>query len=105
MKNCKKILLRKGSCCFKCGLPQRAYGEFIHGDNEIGECEEGLRDLMKGICWFVFRDFELREKYLSGLSSDEMNIEGFRRWLGRLEEDCEVVNGVRLMLRVWRDRR
>ena len=53
----------------------------------------------------MFRDFELREKYLNELSSDDMNIEGFRRWLGCLKGDCEIVNGVRLMLRVWRDRR
>ena len=47
-----------------CGLPQRAFGDEIHGNVESGKCEDGLRDLMKGICWKVFRDDELNRKYL-----------------------------------------
>ena len=64
-----------------------------------------LRDLMKEICWFIFRDFELREKYLNELSSDDMNVNEFRRWLECLEENYEIVNEIKLMLRIWRNRR
>src|SRR5579862_7934122 len=53
-RDCKKIVFRKGSCCVSCGFPQKAFGESIHEDVRTGECEEGMRDIMKGICWGVY---------------------------------------------------
>src|SRR2546421_12388375 len=55
-RECKKIVFRKGSCCVSCGFPQKAFGEVIHGDVRTGECEEGIRDIMKGICWGIYRE-------------------------------------------------
>lgn len=105
MRSCKKTMFKVGSCCYTCGLPQNAYNEYIHGNSMIGECSDGLRDLVKGVCWYVFRDEELREKYLGKLCREDIGMKGFRRWLGERSGDYELVNGVRLMLRVWRDRR
>jgi hypothetical protein len=105
MKECKKTIFKKGICCFHCGLPQRAYGEFIHGDVMTGSCWEGLRDLVKGVCWYVFRDIDYREKYLRDLGVEERRMEGFKRWIGELADDGEIINGVKLMLNIWRDRR
>lgn len=59
-----------------------------------GECEEGLRDLVKGVCWYVFRDVELREKYMNELLLLELGVVGFRKWMGKLLGDYELVNGV-----------
>jgi hypothetical protein len=36
-RDCDMALrFRKGTCCYNCGLPQRLYQEFIHGDIESG---------------------------------------------------------------------
>ena len=66
-KQCKKMQFRNGNCCFTCGFPQTAYGEPIHGNFETGECkdEEELRDIIPCICWQVFRNIELKKKYLN----------------------------------------
>jgi len=46
----------------------------------------------------------LRWRYLRGLKEKEMAEKGFKRWIGRLDEGGEMVNGVRLMVDVWKDR-
>ena len=50
MKKYKKILMRIESYYFIYEFSQRDYEEFIHGDIIERDCENGLRDLMKGIC-------------------------------------------------------
>ena len=50
IKKYKKILMRIESCCFIYELPQRDYEKFIHEDIAVKDCENELRDLMKGIC-------------------------------------------------------
>ena len=105
LKNCERLNIKKGVCCMNCWLPQRAFGEEIHGNIETGECENGLKDLMKGICWRVFREDELNGKYLEEegvLIGDE---EDFKRWIIERDMSGEMINGCRLMLNVWRDRR
>jgi hypothetical protein len=92
---------RYGSCCVTCGLPQMAFGENIHGNIETGECEEGLKDLVKGCCWGIFRDQGLREKYLVNVfNGDERR---FKDWMKEMDESREMTNGVSLMLMVWRE--
>jgi len=84
-----------------CGLPQIAFGENVHGNRETGECEEGLKDLIKGCCWAIFRDEHLKTKYLMDhFNGDE---EEFKEWKVKLDESREIINGVGLMLRVWRE--
>jgi len=84
-----------------CGLPQMAFNEIIHGNIQTGECEEGLRDIVKGICWGIFRDEHLREKYLTAIF--DVDEKDFKEWMKEMDESMEMTNGVRLMLTVWRD--
>jgi len=85
MPNCRRYDLRKGICCMTCGLPQRLFGEQIHGNVLTGECEPGLRDLMKGVCWRIFRKPALKEKYLLGMEGDIESEEDYKRWILRLD--------------------
>jgi hypothetical protein len=101
---CKRVDFNDGDCCHTCGLPQKVYQEIIHGNIELGECENGLRDLMKGICWRVFREDELRWKYLSDVGGLYWTEDEFKHWLVRLDLRGEMINGTRLMLNVWRDK-
>jgi len=101
LRGCGRVNYKHGQCCMTCGLPQMAFGERIHGNVETGECEEGLKDMVKGICWGIFRDSELKGRYLLGIFNGD---EGeFKRWIVEMDESMEITNGVRLMLRVWRD--
>ena len=77
----------------------------IHGNRETGECEEGLRDIVKGVCWRVLRNECLRKKYLEkmGLKSEIDGDESYGRWLAGLDEGGEMVNAVRLCLNVWKE--
>jgi len=86
-----------------CGFPQILFGEHIHGNVESGECSGGLKDLIKGVCWRVFRVKELREKFLEGkgVPSEE---DGYKKWISQLDTSGEMINGCRLMLNVWRER-
>jgi len=84
-----------------CGLPQMAFNEIIHGNIQTGECEEGLKDIVKGICWGIFRDEHLREKYLTAIFG--VDEKEFKEWMKEMDESMEIINGVRLMLTVWRD--
>jgi len=62
-----------------CGLPQIAFGESVHGNRETGECEEGMKDLIKGCCWAIYRDNHLKNKYLTGVFNGD---EGkFKEWI------------------------
>ena len=85
-----------------CGLPQMAFNEIIHGNIQTGECEEGLKDMVKGICWGIFRDEHLREKYLTAIFG-VLDEKEFKEWMKEMDESMEIINGVRLMLTVWRD--
>ena len=105
MRDCQRQNIRKGFCCVSCGFPQQCFGEEIHGNVMTGECEEGMKDLMKGVCWRVFRVKELKEKYLEekGIKIDKE--EEYKKWIVDLDTSGEMINGCRLMLNVWRDRR
>jgi hypothetical protein len=103
MRSCKRIDFSKSQCCVTCGFPQRFFDEKIHGDMRTGECELGFRDLMKGLCWRVYRVAELREKYLSGVKNIEKELD-YKGWLSLMDTSGEMVNGCRLMLNVWRSR-
>ena len=103
MRDCKKPVFRKGSCCVSCGFPQKAFHEVIHGNVETGECEQGLGDAMKGAVWRIWRDEELREKYLKEYESEVETEDKFREWITRLDETGEFINGCRLMLIVYKD--
>jgi len=78
-----------------------AFNEIIHGNIQTGECEEGLKDIVKGICWGIFRDEHLREKYLTAIFG--VDEKEFKEWMKEMDESMEIINGVRLMLTVWRD--
>jgi len=102
MRQCSKPIFKKGSCCVSCGFPQMAFKEAVHGDVKTGECEAGLQDAMKGAVWRVWRDPELRLKYLKGYERETRTEEEFKAWLTRLDETGEFVNGCRLMLEVYK---
>jgi len=102
MNDCMKVNYRKGSCCTSCGFPQQLFSENIHGNVETGECEKGLRDLIKRGCWRVFRDDKLREKYLENSGIEMETEEDYMKWLVRLYESGDMINGCRLMLMIWR---
>lgn len=86
-----------------CGFPQRAFGEEIHGDGKSGECIEGIRDIMKGICWSIYRDESLKRKWFEKLGLNEMNEKEFKKWMTRIDGSGEMVNGCRMCLEVWRE--
>jgi len=77
----------------------------MHGDVLTGECNEGLRDLMKGICWKVYRDVKFRERYLKDVENEIRTEEEYKKWLMVLDTSGEMVNGCRLTLNIWKDRR
>jgi hypothetical protein len=101
---CEKIYFKKGSCCVTCGFPQRAFEEEIHGNVTTGECEEGMRDVMKGVCWSVYRTKELKNRWFRKMELKEMNEKEFMKWMTRMDESGEMNNGCRVTLEVWRDR-
>jgi hypothetical protein len=105
MRNCKRLDIKKGVCCRHCWLPQTAFGEKIHGNIETGECEEGLKDLLKGMCWKIFRDDHLNGKYLEEELIVFEDDKEFKRWIIQRDMSGEMINGCRLMLEVWKDRR
>lgn len=78
-----------------------AFSESIHGDVATGECEEGLKDMVKGACWGIFRDSHLREKYL--MNTFDGNEDDFKKWIAELDESREIINGVKLILTAWRE--
>lgn len=92
---------KKGFSCYTCGLPQRLYGEHIHGNVATGNCDLDLYHHLKIVCWIVYWRENLREKYLGG---DIGGPDDFREWIGDRDEVEEMINGCRLMLNVWRDR-
>ena len=102
LRGCKRVDFKYGSCCVSCGLPQMAFNEKIHGKVETGECEEGLKDIVKGVCWGIFRDEYLKAQYLTDLfDGDE---DAFKQWMKEMDDNMEMTNGVSLMLKVWRDK-
>jgi len=104
-KDCKKIVFRKGSCCVSCGFPQVAFGESIHGDVRTGECEQGMRDLMKGICWGLYREKRNERDVFNKLGIDEdISEEEFKKWISEMDISGEMNNGCRMILEVWKSR-
>jgi len=78
-------------------------GEVIHGDSGTGACEDGMSYLMLGICWKVYRNEDLRRKYLKDEMKEIESEEKFGEWMIRNDQSGEMLNGCRLMLNVWRD--
>ena len=101
-RECEKVRFKRGSCCYTCGLPQRAYGKDIHGNVRTGECEEGLRDIVRGGCWGCI--LGVRNGYVCGGEWRDW-MDGMKESLKmdwRVEESGEMVNGAQLMMEVWR---
>jgi len=103
-ESCEVVLYKDGTCCFSCGLPQRVYGEVIHGNRETGGCEDGLYHLMRGVCWRVYRTPELKRKYLMSVWREVESEMKFKEWLTRSDGSGEILNGCRLMFNVWKER-
>jgi len=95
---CKNVIYRGGNCCWKCGLPQRLGGSYIHGDMSIGVCEEGWRDKMFPLCYYLWRKNGWKER-LSAHFRQEWNEDEFREWICRVDKG--ITNGVRVMLWAW----
>jgi len=96
---CFRARYGRGACCFKCGLPQRLGGVHIHGKIATGECEEGYRDKMGPLCWFMWRNNRWKRR-LEACFRSQWKEEEFREWMAGVEE-LEITNGVRVMLRDW----
>jgi hypothetical protein len=64
-----------------------------------------MKDLMNTICWKVFRDNELNEKYLEEEGVIIEEEEDFKRWIVQRDMNREMINRCRLMLNVWRSGR
>ena len=91
----------KGSCCYTCGLPQRLYGEYIHGDMDTGACIGGLYYVTRCICWYIYRDDELNWEYIEENITTE---DEFREWLRKPDDTREMLNASRLTLSIWKAR-
>jgi len=63
-RECEKAKFKRGSCCYTCGLPQEAYRKDIHGDVRTGECEIGLRDVIRGWCWALYGSEKCLQSWL-----------------------------------------
>jgi hypothetical protein len=105
-RDCKKTQFKKGSCCWTCGLPQKAYGKDIHGNVRTGECSDvvGLRDIVRGGCWALYRREIWLRMWLNGKNIQWMSEERFREWIGLMEFEGEITNGVRTILCAWRNK-
>jgi hypothetical protein len=102
MRNCKKLVFKKG-CCYTCGFPHRANGKDIHGNATTGECEDGLRDILKGGCWWLYRDKRWLKDWSERVGVSWSDEDEFKRWIETREEEGEILNGVRLILEAWRE--
>ena len=98
LKECVDVMYKGGSCCWKCGLPQMLGENYIHGDMRIGACEEGWRDKMFPLCYYLWRKSGWRERLESHFRR-EWTEEGFREWICMI--DRGITNGVRIMLWIW----
>jgi hypothetical protein len=89
--------------CFKCWLPHQAWGLDIHGDIKTAACEDGLRDLVKGGCWRLFRDETWLREWMQKRGMSWKEETEFKSWIEDREEEGEILNGVRVVLEAWRD--
>jgi len=103
-RDCQKVNFERGSCCYTCGLPQKAYGKDIHGKVMTGECEEGLRYVVRGGCWALYRSERWLKVWFESRGYEWKNESQFEHWFGKLEEEGEMINGVRVILEAWRDK-
>lgn len=104
LAECIKTVFRRGTCCYSCGLPSRAYGEEIHRNIRTGECEAGLRDVIKGSIWCLYRSERWLRTWFRKEGLEWMGYEEFKEWSAVREGDGEVINGVRLAIAAWRDK-
>lgn len=98
--DCEDVIYRGGNCCWKCGLPQRLGGSYIHGDMSIGACEEGWRDKMFPLCYYLWRKSGWKDR-LEAHFHQGWTEDGFRAWICRV--DRGITNGVRVMLWAWNE--
>src|SRR5437762_1764359 len=103
-RNCQKASFKRGSCCFTCGLPQKAHGKDIHGKVMTGECEEGLLYVVRGGCWALYRSEKWLKRWLESQGHGWKDEREFEDWFVKLEEEGEMINGVRALLEAWRDK-
>jgi hypothetical protein len=98
------MAFKRGTCCYSCGLPCRAYGEEIHGNTATGECEKGPRDLIRGSCWGLYRSERWLRNWWEREGVNWMGERAFRGWIVEKGGDGELINGVRLVISAWRER-
>jgi hypothetical protein len=101
-RDCVKMLFKKG-CCYTCGFPHKAYGKDIHGDVRTAECENGLRDILKGGCWWLYRSERWLQSWFERCGMDWKEEVDFKHWIETKEEEGEILNGVRVILEAWRE--
>jgi hypothetical protein len=64
----------------------------------------GLRDIVRGGCWGLYRSERWLREWLNGQNIEWMSEEEFREWIGVMEFEGEITHGVRLILCAWRDK-
>jgi len=101
-RSCTKLEFKKG-CCYKCGFPHKAWGLEIHGDMRTAACENGLRDLVKGGCWRLYRDETWLRVWMQKQGMRWKDEGEFKAWIQGMEVEGEILNGVRLILEAWRE--
>jgi helicase-like protein len=100
IEECVNVTYTGGNCCWKCGLPQRLGRSYIHGEMSIGACEEGYRDRMWPLCWYLWRKMSWKAR-LQAHFRREWTEDEYRGWICRI--DRGITNGVRVMLWIWNE--
>lgn len=59
---------------------------------------------MRGGCWALFRSESWLRGWLTKRKLEWMLEEEFKIWIGEMEFEGELTNGVRIILEAWRDK-
>lgn len=97
---CVRVQYRGGNCCWKCGMPQKLGQIHVHGEISIGACEDGYKDKMWPLCWYLYRDIKWKRLLEHGFGR-EWSEDEFRVWICSI--DRGITNGVRVMLWIYRE--
>jgi hypothetical protein len=69
---------------------------------ETAACEDGLRDIVKGGLWYLYRSGTWLREWFESRGQGWMDEAKFKSWAETKEEEGEIVNGVRVVLEAWR---